>query len=440
MFGDKEFDGVGYPTPSSIPVERGCRTATIPADAAWYGIFMGLLETLTHEENWQQFEGGISREDAACYWQEIIDSLYLSAETDDCMDCCPIFRRNPATGITQGSYDGGLTWEDVPDGPYIGGDGPPIAAPPPALGKGSDDADRCFAAWNAADVIAQFYQQTAGEAAAGLYNTILSVNMFLYQLNQSLLKIIYPDEAALAQALGFFNFDWPTYASAPTLDSTAMDELRCLLYENSSVSGGIVSFDQPTILSLVVGVLGTNPGTAVALLIGYMDVAGLNAAGGVQANSTADCDTCGTFTHTFDFTIDAQGWTAFGSPLGSYSSGAWRQTFAVVGGIGYRSFDIHISHASRTLTSVELTYTRSPGTINNSGDVVTGIWANGFTNALRTVTTPTVTASPFLWTGSQVSNQITVQLLCGVRLAAVDPGGTEALTKIVVTGIGSDPF
>jgi len=307
VFGDKEFDGVGYPTPSSIPVERGYRTAKIPADAAWYGVFMGLVETLMDERNWQQFEGGISREDAACYWAEIVDSLYESAMTGP---CCPSFRRNPATGLPEVSYDDGLTWDYFPEGPYEDADGPPIAPAPPALNKGSDDADRCFAAWNAADVIAAFYQQTAGQAAAGLYNAVLNVNMFLFQLNQSLLKLIYPSEAQIAQALGFFNFDWPTYASAPTLDSDAMDALRCLLYDKASVTDGIVSFDQPAVLSSLIGTLGINPGTAVTLLVGYMDVAGLNAAGGTQSNTTADCEGCDEWEYTFDFSTGSQqGWS-----------------------------------------------------------------------------------------------------------------------------------
>lgn len=308
MFGDKQFDGVGYPTPSSVPMDRGCRTATIPADAAWYGVFMGLLETLTHEENWQQFEGGISREDAACYWAEIIDSLYLSAEEGDCVDCCPIFRRNPATGILQGSYDDGLTWNDTPEGPYVGADGPPIAPAPPALAQGSDDEDICAASWNAADVIAQFYQQTAGEAAAGLYNTVLAVNQALYSINQTLIHFIYPTESQLAQSLGFFDFDWPTYADAPTLDSTAMTALRCLLRDNASVTAGIVSFDQPAVLAGTVGALGTNPGVAVALLIGYLDQSGLDAAGGVKVNDHPDCTECG-WCYTFDFTTGLAGWT-----------------------------------------------------------------------------------------------------------------------------------
>lgn len=438
MFGDKQFDGVGYPTPSSVPVDRGCRTATIPADAAWYGVFMGVLETLTDPKNWQQFEGGISREDAACYWSEIIDSLYLSAEEDDCVDCCPIFRRNPATGLIEGSYDGGVTWGDTPEGPYVGADGPPIAPTPPALAQGSDDEDMCAAAWNATDVIAQFYQQTAGQAAAGLYNAVLAVNQALYSINQTLLHFIYPTESQLAQALGFFDFDWPTYASAPTLDSDAMAALRCLLLDNASVTAGIVSFDQPAVLAGVVAALGTNPGVAVELLIGYMDVAGLNAAGGVKVNDHPDCSDCGEFTHTFDFTVDDQGFFVFDSN-GSYSAGVgWVDTDHSFGGTHYRGVTIALPvPAGTVMTSVIANYTRTGGFCTGGSELSTSVGVNGGTTDIGYCSFPN---GPTEWDGMVTSpGNILARVMCG-RRSSVDPGGSVLITSIVVTGVGADPF
>lgn len=192
MFGNKKYDGVGYPTPSSIPVDRGCRTARIPAEASWYGVFMGLLETLTHEENWQQFDGGISREDAACYWQEIVDSLYLSAETEDCP--VPFDVRQNATDpcILEKSTDDGVTWtafadllacppvlQVKPTGQIIVGtrtapgvftfDPPDNAAPgvdiwtdvTPTYAMQHQTNDSCTAAANVANVFRKTYQAIA---------------------------------------------------------------------------------------------------------------------------------------------------------------------------------------------------------------------------------------------------------------------------------------
>lgn len=299
MFGDKEFDGVGYPTPSSIPIDFGYRTAKIPADTAWYGIFMGLLETLIDEKNWQQFEGGITREEAAAVWLEIIEGLYVSAIEGP---CCPEFQTDPATGLPEVSYDGGLTWTKFPDGDYNDGEIVPYANKPPALNKGSDVADICFAAWNAAAVIAQFYQQTVGQVAADLFNAVLSVNMFLAQLNSFLLRLVYPQEAQVLQAIEFYDFDWGSYATAPTLDEDQQNALVCLLVTSATVTDGVVSFDFTSVTDGVIGALGINPGTAVLLLLNYMADSGLNYAGGVQSNTTADCDVCG-WSQTFDFTV-----------------------------------------------------------------------------------------------------------------------------------------
>jgi len=84
MYGDKQFDNLGFPTPDAIPEETGCRQLTIPSNSAWFGVVMGALELLTHPENWQQYEGGISREDAAAQAQQIVDEAYALAELGQC--------------------------------------------------------------------------------------------------------------------------------------------------------------------------------------------------------------------------------------------------------------------------------------------------------------------------------------------------------------------
>lgn len=384
---------------------------------------MGLIETLTYPENWQQFEGGMSREDAACYWQEIVDSLYASAEGEgECVDCCPTFQTDPATGLPKVSYDDGLTWDYFPSGAYDPAMTDPIAPPPPPLEKGSDDADRCYAAWNATDVIANFYQQTAGQAAAGLYNTILNVNKFLYELNQSLLRLIYPSEAQVAQALGFFNFDWPTYASAPTLDSDAIDALRCLLYDNAEVSSGVVSFDYETVTSTVESALGTNPGVAVHLLIGYMGQAGLNAAGGVQVNSSADCSSCDEWTHVFDFTVSNGGFTA---AHGTWVSGTGWQGANAAGG---RWLQMGLTFDSRTITafSIEGT-TTGVATIGWNRSAQAGAVGGSLTNR----GTGSLNQS---WTGSSAATSI------GVDVTNNNPSTVITISKITISGTGTDPF
>jgi len=84
VFGDKHFDNLGFPTPEETPEETGCRQLSIPSNTAWFGVFMGCLELLTHPENWQQYEGGMSREAAAETAQQVIDEAYALAELGQC--------------------------------------------------------------------------------------------------------------------------------------------------------------------------------------------------------------------------------------------------------------------------------------------------------------------------------------------------------------------
>lgn len=403
---------------------------------AYLQVVIGCLTQLTQQATWDTDV----QDDFLAMQERIAMLMSLFGEGAICVNCCPVFRRNPATGLPEVSYDDGLTWDYFPDGPYEGADGPPIAAPPPALAQGSDTEDICAAAWNAADVIANFYEQTAGEAAAGLYNSVLNVNKFLYQLNQSLLKIIYPDEAALAEALGFFTFDWPTYASAPTLDSAAMTALRCLLIDNATETGGIVSFDQPAVLSGIVGALGTNPGVAVALLVGYMDVAGLNAAGGVQINDHPDCSECG-WTHTFTFAGGAEGWTApagAGWAGGHWSSGQWTTTDQSSGTSRYRDIYMERTFTSTEITSISTTFSVSYGFVA-SGSPTFALQSDSSNLFVSFQPTPHP-ASPYTWTGDDFMTQIKIALPATRRDDSGAISGSAFITKVVVKGFGTDPF
>lgn len=83
-WGDKEFEGVGFPTPSSIPDETACRTFQIPASGDWQAVVMGAVELLSNPANWQQFEGGIERDEAAERVRQMVSEAYALAETGSC--------------------------------------------------------------------------------------------------------------------------------------------------------------------------------------------------------------------------------------------------------------------------------------------------------------------------------------------------------------------
>lgn len=109
-FGAKTFTGVGYPTPVSIPDETACRTLQIPADGAWQAIVMGALDTLTLEYNWQQFEGGITREAAAARALQMVNDCYAQVETNQCDTMIGTPYWDTAADVSAEASVGDQTW------------------------------------------------------------------------------------------------------------------------------------------------------------------------------------------------------------------------------------------------------------------------------------------------------------------------------------------
>jgi len=88
VYGDKQFTGVGYPTPVSIPEDTTCLTLEVPANEEWWGVVVGLLYSLILEWNWQQFEGGLDRDVVVARWQTMLENALDLAETTN--SCTPL--------------------------------------------------------------------------------------------------------------------------------------------------------------------------------------------------------------------------------------------------------------------------------------------------------------------------------------------------------------
>lgn len=116
-FGDKTFSGVGFPTPTDIPDVFACRTFNIPGNTAWLSLIMGCLYALTQEENWQQYEGGISRADAAEAAALMLNDAYDNIE-DSCLtrDIAPYWQDAEGDDLVGEEPDSGQTWYGLIDG------------------------------------------------------------------------------------------------------------------------------------------------------------------------------------------------------------------------------------------------------------------------------------------------------------------------------------
>lgn len=85
MYGDKIYKPYRplFPTPDDIPLETTCVTISIPYNPAWIGLWIAALLVLTNEENFVQFDGGISRETTAEIFREALFDA-LTSETITC--------------------------------------------------------------------------------------------------------------------------------------------------------------------------------------------------------------------------------------------------------------------------------------------------------------------------------------------------------------------
>lgn len=86
IYGDKQFPSRRqFPTPTSLPLDRACRSFNLPDDAAWQGLLMGAVMSLIYAENFVQFDGGLTAEETADEWFEIVWQTYFGTTCEPYM-------------------------------------------------------------------------------------------------------------------------------------------------------------------------------------------------------------------------------------------------------------------------------------------------------------------------------------------------------------------
>lgn len=66
-------------TPATIPAADLRRVLLIPDSPEWIGVINGLLLDLSNPENWED-SGGVSPEDTAAKWEEIMYTFFNGEE------------------------------------------------------------------------------------------------------------------------------------------------------------------------------------------------------------------------------------------------------------------------------------------------------------------------------------------------------------------------
>jgi len=149
------------------------------------------------------------------------------------------------------------------------------------------------------------------------------------------------------------------------------------------------------------------------------------------------CEDCNAeWEHCFDFEVDDGGFTGI---IGTYTSGVGWEDAMLFSTNTYRGIALSLtSSASREITNISMTFEYSAGTLDSTGDKTSYISVD--TVATIDVTTPSFPTSPQTWSGSETGDDFFVQLLCGIKTGAGDPGGSCVLKTLCISGNGTDPF
>lgn len=157
------------------------------------------------------------------------------------------------------------------------------------------------------------------------------------------------------------------------------------------------------------------------------------------------------FSHTFDFTLSDGGWEQF--PAGSACGFSPQATY--VPGVGweqhlvdcqpddnqYEFLSIHRPMTLTEITSITVTFTLSVGSFSDTGASSDIIGHNGSTTVFavsRAYNNPPV--SPWVVLPAATIDDLRVELYCSSTHHGGGGGGTATITKIVLTGVGTNPF
>jgi hypothetical protein len=277
----------------------------------------GALAELTHKHNWEQ-SGAVTQAQAS---EAMAMMLFNWIEAD--MGCCPM-RVNPFNGRLQQSDDDGITFFDVPDGPWTESLYPEFSGTPMPRPETTEAERLCAASATAAYVLANLYKQTGNHLLNYVAATDWEYAGALGAMLQGFLMMIGMVAAqvylALATMLSIVSIR-QQYVDNPL---TAADEerLKCILLENATEdANGSVTFDFQPVWDAID--LATPKNDGVRFLLTMIGPDALNYSGGIDADVIGDCANC--FSWCYDVNL--------GTTNGSFSiisgPGSW------VSGVGW---------------------------------------------------------------------------------------------------------
>jgi len=454
MYGDKQYGQQGrflYPTPTTLPEDEGCRTFRIPADPAWYGLLMGALSALTNPDNYQQFEGGLTPQQAADCFFNILETTYENAE-DGCNVCTlpdgtPIIRIAAGGAVEQLTPEG---WQ-TPTGDMTPPDIPPREG-------GTPQDQMCLAAANATNAFKLLYENLSDSYAGGLTSAeaLTELLLAIAAIIAAAVALWAAAIIALVAIVWEIIYDTLEFVTADLWTTDFDDIFKCILLGCATNTAGVITFDYDCVIANLAAQ--TDPLSSLtadqlrlfgqlAYILQFIGAEGLNAAGATTAIAV---DTCVCFwCYTFRFaTAGAESWTPIVTNPGGYAS--------TIGGSGWVNWtgkpttswytlnNIQRSFTPTVITEMYAEYDNVRGSFTNApsnafNNVKLSLWLSGAQVQLVQHTSVTGTNQSIAWGGVGVlADEIRMSILTCDNTGAAS--GSSLIKLVRMEGQEPSPF
>lgn len=320
------------------------------------------------------------------------------------LQLCPPLLKLGQGGVVETSSDGGETYAPIEPAP-------PIPQPPPPVGQDQ----LCIACQNTVNAMSALYDQTKTYFTDGV-NVIIVVTGVI-----SLVAILFFIPLDFPAALTAFTELWGIMTELVGFDFSSDDQATflCVLYENATLTDGVVSYNFTAVQDDVNGrwsPLSFNQWTLLSYLLAVIGSDGLNNSATVQSATSADCGSCGGDTWCYEWAdtdaMLADGWSHL---INTGVSDFWGADF------------------SAEITDVSFTYDWDG--IGGGGDSALAWWrTNGFHDRVDLITPLTGNVSPYVWTGD-----IAVTAVEFGGNVQTGSGGSFAVSGLHLEGIGNRP-
>lgn len=435
--GGKNEPGLkGFPTPSAADEINSYLLFLFP-DSKYAQWIMGAVKALEVGYNWYE-SGDLSVDEAA----EIFRIINQEAPTNK----YPAPTAPGGTKIIRIGEDGHFQ-EANDDGEWQEPTGDYAIPPVPARSGGTPDDQRCLAAANCANVLAQLYEGLSDDWDNGVSNAQAATNFALAIAAAIAAPFGLAAEAIVAIAGLIFNILYETlqFIGADLWTNDFTQAVQCLLFGCATNDSGVVTFNLDcfnTALAAQTNIFDLSLSQIrlfgqIEFMLQFVGADGLNAAGATTVITSADCTLCDQWCITVDFLDNDGGFVLYGTGQGAWSLGnGWQASDVNLGGLDRTLLQIKLDlGADFDLIEVGLLYDWTGGS-QTATVQAKFLFTNNFAYSYGTyMITSDVTDGELIWDYAQTRNEIDVLLQCSVD----GFGGSAKAKSMTLRGTGTKP-